>query len=214
MRTAKALAIDGGAVSTRRGRWMGRTFAENFWAKVDRSGECWLWKGSLNHGGYGSHGIPGHKTELAHRVASVLAHGPLPAGVLVLHRPNCMSKACVRPEHTYRGDQRQNMRDAGAAGVLHGRNAARGDRQWLRKHPGRVVRDEYGRIANPNRPAAPFVPPRGEKNPQAKLSVDAVVAIRARLAQGEMGRAIARAFGVTESVVSEIKTGRAWGWLK
>ena len=34
--------------------------------------------------------------------------------------------------------------------------------------------------------------------------------IRARLVNGETGRALARAFGVTPTTISYIKTGRTW----
>ncbi|MGN6754951.1 MAG: hypothetical protein ACTHMJ_01035, partial [Thermomicrobiales bacterium] len=30
-----------------------RAIAERFWEKVDRSGECWLWTGTLDGHGYG-----------------------------------------------------------------------------------------------------------------------------------------------------------------
>jgi hypothetical protein len=149
MKTAKALSIDGSSVSTRPG-WRGKTFAERFWARVDRSGgevACWPWLGPLNHRGYGTCAIPGHASELVHRVASVLAQGPLAAGELVLHRNECTTKRCTNPAHLYRGDQKQNMKDAVAAGVMHGRNVSRGDDQWLRKRAGQVVRDTKGRVA-------------------------------------------------------------------
>ncbi|MBK9181407.1 MAG: GIY-YIG nuclease family protein [Acidimicrobiales bacterium] len=50
----------------------------------------------------------------------------------------------------------------------------------------------------------------GSKNTQAKLTEEAVTEIRRRLAEGETGRSLARTFGVHESIVSEIKTGRRW----
>src|SRR5229473_1742306 len=56
-----------------------------FWAKVDKSGKCWLWTGSTNRRGYGSfrvhHGIP----SLAHRYAYELEIGPVPDGKFVCH---------------------------------------------------------------------------------------------------------------------------------
>jgi len=51
---------------------------------------------------------------------------------------------------------------------------------------------------------------RGSANHAARLTEDDVRVIRARLAQGERGRHLAAEFGVAESVVSLIKSGRAW----
>lgn len=148
MRTAQPLSIDGSRISTRPGTWRGRTFAENFWANVDCSGECWLWRGKLNPKGYGSAAVGTGRTELAHRVASVLTYGPLAAGELVLHKAECTSRACCRPEHTYRGTQRENVADARAAGrhvsTTGNPNAARGAAQWVNRLG--AQRDPAGRI--------------------------------------------------------------------
>lgn len=46
-----------------------------------------------------------------------------------------------------------------------------------------------------------------------KLTADDVRQIRRRLATGEMVRSVARAFAVSESNISCIKTGRSWAWL-
>jgi transcriptional regulator with XRE-family HTH domain len=51
---------------------------------------------------------------------------------------------------------------------------------------------------------------RGERNPLAKLTTDDVARIRERLAVGEPGAAIGRAFGVSKTTISKIRRGRAW----
>lgn len=51
---------------------------------------------------------------------------------------------------------------------------------------------------------------RGESHPRAKLSLEAVREIRARLELGEPIRAIALAFGISRGSVWEIKTGTTW----
>lgn len=81
------------------------TLSERLWAKVDKSGECWLWDGAKS-GGYGQLKNAG-KNVGAHRVAYEEAHGPIPAGMVVDHR--CHVKLCVRPEHLRVVTQKQNM---------------------------------------------------------------------------------------------------------
>jgi len=55
--------------------------------------------------------------------------------------------------------------------------------------------------------------PNGEKNGQSKLSDRDVRKIRVRCKGSESQRIIAADFGVGQSVISRIKTGRAWGHL-
>ena len=55
---------------------------------------------------------------------------------------------------------------------------------------------------------------RGSKNARAKLSPEQVRQIRSRLSAGESGTAIARDFGLSQSTVCDIHTGRTWGHLK
>jgi hypothetical protein len=96
------------------GRYVRLTLAARFWRKVDRSGECWEWRGAQVLAGYGyfgiSHGIPSH----AHRVAWVLTYGAIPRGLFVCHR--CDNRLCVRPTHLFLGDALTNMRDMDAKG--------------------------------------------------------------------------------------------------
>lgn len=51
---------------------------------------------------------------------------------------------------------------------------------------------------------------RGEKNGQAKLSPVDVATIRSRIAAGDVQRAIARDYGVTFQLISEIGRGNLW----
>lgn len=50
----------------------------------------------------------------------------------------------------------------------------------------------------------------GQRHANAKLTDEMVASIRQRLANGEKGRHIAKDYGVTESTVSTIKTGKHW----
>jgi group I intron endonuclease len=67
-----------------------------------------------------------------------------------------------------------------------------------------------GRSKSPEHKAKIGAAQRGSGNHAAKLDESAVLTIRARLATGEKGRVLAAEFGVSESIVSEIKHGRRW----
>lgn len=51
---------------------------------------------------------------------------------------------------------------------------------------------------------------RGEKNGQAKLTAEQVLAIRA---DDRVQRVVAADYGIGQQTVSEIKLGKKWGWL-
>ena len=95
-----------------------RDASDRFWQLVERTSDCWLWKGTLNRRThYGKFWLNG-RTVSAHRAAYELAIGPVPSGLLVLH--HCDVRACVRPDHLFLGTQRDNMQDMSAKG--RGRN--------------------------------------------------------------------------------------------
>lgn len=52
--------------------------------------------------------------------------------------------------------------------------------------------------------------PAGEGNHNARLTASNVIDIRARLAHGAKARQIAREYGVSDSMISRIKVGKAW----
>jgi hypothetical protein len=66
-----------------------------FWANVDKGEGCLIWTGSRYPKGYGRAIMLG--TEGAHRVAYILAKGPIPEGKQIDHL--CRVKACVNPDH-------------------------------------------------------------------------------------------------------------------
>lgn len=78
-----------------RGRIGRATELDRFWAKVDKSGECWEWTASKGTHGYGMFRGSGHS--LAHRWSYSHEVGEIPEGWVVDHL--CHNRACVRPVH-------------------------------------------------------------------------------------------------------------------
>lgn len=76
-----------------------------FWAKVDKTGSCWVWTGAHNGLGYGTIRWRG-KVMRAHRVAYGLLVGEIPAGLTIDHL--CRTRDCVNPQHLEAVSQRIN----------------------------------------------------------------------------------------------------------
>ena len=86
-----------------------------FWAKVDKSGECWTWTGSISSTGYGM--FYDGQPYSTHRYSWAIHFGPIPRGLCVLHR--CDNRPCVRPDHLWLGTKRENSRDMVRKGRAH-----------------------------------------------------------------------------------------------
>ena len=86
-----------------------QTFCERFWARVDRSGDCWPWTAATNPDGYGVLSWDGRRPMLAHRVAYMLEYGIPPDGLAIMH--TCDNPPCVRPSHLVAGTIPDNNHD-------------------------------------------------------------------------------------------------------
>jgi hypothetical protein len=96
----------------RHGDPVGPRREDQFWARVDRSGDCWSWLGRIDRLGYGRVGVKG-KMMMVHRYAWTLSGGELPAGMVIDHL--CHNRACVRPEHLRVVTQAQNSQNRNGA---------------------------------------------------------------------------------------------------
>jgi len=93
-----------------------RTPEERFWAKVDKSGDCWTWTGGKNFSGYG-HFVYGGTTVKAHRFVYELEVGPIPDGLEIRHLCNNGHLGCVTPSHMVPGTRSENRIDLTHAGT-------------------------------------------------------------------------------------------------
>lgn len=118
------------------GRYAGLTRADlsdacisTFHSKYKPTADCWLWDAGKYASGYGMVFLRRENgkqvNSYAHRVAYVLAKGPIPSGMVVRHR--CDTPACVNPEHLQLGTQGDNNRDTAS------RRRCPKVRPWLHK---------------------------------------------------------------------------------
>lgn len=158
-------------------------FEADFWDMVipEPNTGCWLWMGQQLRHGYGLLGYGRGRTQ-AHRLAWVLAHGPIPTGdgyhgTCVLHR--CDNPPCVNPDHLFLGSNRDNDKD--------------------RVRKGRQAR---GAVVEPKNRA------RGERSGMAKLTETEVLAMRSATVRDY--RALGVRFGINPRTVRDVLTGRTW----
>jgi hypothetical protein len=165
-------------------------FLARYWARVDKSGDCWLWTGGKTVAGYGIlyQGGRGSRRIYAHRVAWELANGPIPDGLLVCHA--CDTPPCVNPAHLWLGTDSDNAWDKSRKG-----RSTTGDKHGLRLHPERV--------------------PRGERSGAAKLTEVDVRTIRIRYAGGGVTQQrLADEYGVVNSLICLIIKRRLWAHVE
>lgn len=77
---------------------MTKTVEERFWAKVEKTNECWLWTARKNDAGYGDFWLSKAKEHYrAHIMSYELLVGPVPEGLELDHL--CRVRHCVNPTH-------------------------------------------------------------------------------------------------------------------
>lgn len=88
-----------------------------FRAKVVHAGPdaCWEWTGARSTAGYGYCWFGG-KTQSAHRVAYLIARGPIPAGLHIDHL--CRNRGCVNPAHMEAVEPGENTRRGMSPGAV------------------------------------------------------------------------------------------------
>ena len=111
------------------------------------TGDCLLWKYSLNNDGYGRLAIKDQENQMVHRLAFIQAGGTIPENMQINHL--CDRPYCLQPGHLYAGTRKENAKDRAAfrkglhpfiAGIAlsnYHEIAEEGDpyRKWFRNDP-------------------------------------------------------------------------------
>jgi len=105
-----------------------KTLDEYFWARVQKTDDCWLWTGRRDSNGYGVVQLyAGAPRTTASRISWILHNGEIESNkIFVCHK--CDYPPCVNPEHLFLGTQKENLLDAKEKGRLN--NPAKGS--WAR----------------------------------------------------------------------------------
>jgi hypothetical protein len=169
-----------------------RTLSERFWEKVDKQADdgCWLWTGALDGHGYGQIYLDGAKG-LAHRVAWELVLGVIPDGMCVCHNcPGGDNPLCVRPAHLFLDTHLGNLQDAARKGRVQS-----GSLHYRKRNPALIT--------------------RGVSTGCAKLTDDQVREIRRKRKElGTSQEALGREYGVSQSAIWRIVSGKGWTHLE
>ena len=109
---------------------------DRFWAKVEKTEQCWNWRGCINSGGYGGFSFLG-EWEKAHRVSWIIHIGPIPNGLCVLH--SCDNRRCVHPDHLWLGTKADNNADKTKKGRARGA-------PWYRNGATKLIPEQVRKI--------------------------------------------------------------------
>lgn len=120
------------------------------------------------------------RSERAHRLSFVIHKGSIPSGMLVCH--SCDNRKCVNPEHLFLGTIQDNNKD-----MCSKNRQAKGLSNGAATMPHRIR--------------------RGEANGRSVLTVSEVEQIRATTGKH---RDLAEIYGVSKTLIGNIKRGEAW----
>lgn len=81
----------------------------SFFKKLKKTKTCWIWTGCKLKSGYGQIGRHGGPYYQTHRLSWIIANGPIPDNLQVLHR--CDNPPCCNPDHLFLGTHDDNMKD-------------------------------------------------------------------------------------------------------
>ena len=67
--------------------WSEAEVIARFWARVQKTDNCWLWTGGIGKPGYGAIKVERRSLMSTHRFSYQLHYGPIPEGMFVCHFP-------------------------------------------------------------------------------------------------------------------------------
>jgi hypothetical protein len=108
-------------------------FIDRLTMRIKPQGDCWIWQGMKNPGGYGmarteKDGPHQGKMRLVHRLLWEMQNGPIPSELELDHR--CRRRDCVNPAHLELVTGRENVRRGAAPAAFNARKT-----HCIRGHP-------------------------------------------------------------------------------
>lgn len=189
--------------------------------KISPTNECVEWPFAHGRYGHGSVGYNG-KSLLVHRIAYEVYYGK-PIENLICHK--CDNPSCFNPRHLYDGTYKQNMKDVvdrnrmptgedvwnsrlteeEVIKIIHMLDQGKTVRSIAEQFP--VTRQTIWLIKQGD--LWSYLPrPWGNVPPGGKLTIDQVKEILDLLAGGTSQKELASRFRVSQSYISQIKSGR------
>lgn len=110
---AQAMALmNAGLACPARQEGEARVIQQRFWARVEITPTCWLWRGGRNCYGYARLTLPDKTQIFAHRYAYESLVGPIPDGLELDHVKDrgCTNRHCVNPAHLEPVTHKENNR--------------------------------------------------------------------------------------------------------
>jgi hypothetical protein len=159
-------------------------FWKRFWAKVEMTPTCWLWRGGKMSGGYG-HVWQDNRHQPVHRMVYSRLVAPIPEGLDICH--HCDRPECCRPDHLFVGTHRENMHDAMRKGRLASLPGSQHPMAKLTEAQVAEIRARYDPQAQTGR--------RGRRGTGGRRG---------------NGAALGREFGVNQTQISKIILGKVW----
>lgn len=120
---------------------------------------CWIWLATTDprsdHMSYGKFWINDLKKSIgAHRASWNIYMGPIPSGMIVLHR--CDVPCCVNPNHLFLGTNKDNTKDMMTKG-----------RDWLCRQSRRGGRSNFSKLTTEK-----VIEIRRDNRPQREIAFD------------------------------------------